>query len=513
MTTKIWSASSHRCLNTVAHAVKRPRPASHAKSPLSTPLSDEALVSGETIIQPYANPSIAILDLRDKGKGLVALSDIAMSSLLLISRPAVTITGPPGAHLETDDLAQAIMDSSKKRLALSFLFDGSTTRNNESMPSLTQMAHLDDSSEALATDLDVRALVRYNAFGEPYGDPAAWSTRGQGQDFCSFLGLWPAFALINHSCRPNASTMVLSSKEELMMLVRAGREIKAGEEISIAYSDVCKPLAERRSHLMAVYGFECRCGRCQREEEIALAEPEMIRHLLTAHEELIGPLTDATHEALTPVDDDEDLEEMDPNQYVTIERETVSKIKAIILSSHAAIWSLMGEDRDSYLSSWQYKAYELLSMICVGNEIQVPFHPSKENEKGPREGKGKVQESRTGLGGLRRRLALLSRSDDSAASRAVKAAYALHLDLLESIRARHHLLQSIAPGSYQEAALGARRMKLTRELYGLTSAEAQKAMEKCLGSTQARYGILQATMVAKLVSAHEDNDLELSDEI
>ena len=103
----------------------------------------------------------------------------------------------------------------------------------------------------------------------------------------------------------------------------------------------------------------------------------------------------------------------------------------------------------------------------------------------------------------------MSRTQGSAESRAVRQAYSHHLDLVEAIRARHQLLQAISPGSYQEAALSARLMQIAREIYGIKSEEAQKALEICHAATMARYGGVKAETLAKLVSAHEENELEL----
>jgi hypothetical protein len=509
---RVKLGSLRRLNNDVAaHALSPKRRAPHAKQkpvPQTSPAADEALLTS-SIIRPYASASITVRDQGDKGRGLVASADIPLGTLLLISRPAAVITGPPGAHLNSEDLVRAIAESPRRtKSALSLLFDGRTRHKAQTMPFLEQISQLDTNQEP-ATDLDLPALIRFNAYGEPYGDPSAWTLRGQGKEFSSFLGLWPAFALLNHSCKPSASTMVLKSKDELMMLVRASREIKQGEEISIAYGDVCKPLEERQSHLSFLYGFKCRCARCQREEEIAQSEPEVVRHLLMSREELTGPLAESTNEALMPVDEIEGVE-VDPDEsYLTIEEDTVSKLKNLTFRARVAIWlcSGLGKDDQSYLSSWVYKAYELLAMLCIGSEIQLPFFHPKEDAKGKEEGAG--PEPRSGLGGLRRRLALMSRTQESAESRAVRHAYCLHLDLMEAIRARHQLLHAVAPGSYQEAALSARLMQIAREIYGIKSEEAQKALEICIASTMARYGGVKAETVAKLVSAHEENELEL----
>lgn len=230
------SWSSQRCVSFAACAATKRRQSSHAKPishPAAAPLSDEALLLPKTTILPYASPLIGIHDLKEKGRGVIAESGVSAGTLLLIARPAAIITGPPGSDLDTDELSQAIKDSGERNSSLSLLFDGSKDMSQRAIPSLAQIAKLETPQHQLQQDLDVATLVRLNAYGEPYGDISGWSLRGQGSEFCSFLGLWPAFALLNHSCWPNASTMVLKSKDELLMLVRASREIEKGEEITM----------------------------------------------------------------------------------------------------------------------------------------------------------------------------------------------------------------------------------------------------------------------------------------
>lgn len=72
----------------------------------------------------------------------------------------------------------------------------------------------------------------------------------------SLTGIWPAMAMINHSCSPNACTIVLARSTEgvvglegqqqqhkrssgaraRVMVVRAARPLEAGEEVTISYA-------------------------------------------------------------------------------------------------------------------------------------------------------------------------------------------------------------------------------------------------------------------------------------
>ena len=79
-------------------------------------------------------------------------------------------------------------------------------------------------------------------------------------------GVYPAAALLNHSCAPNT---VLSfgfvadpALPPTTLLVRTLVPVRAGEELTHAYCDATKPVEERRAELRAVYSFLCSCPAC-----------------------------------------------------------------------------------------------------------------------------------------------------------------------------------------------------------------------------------------------------------
>jgi hypothetical protein len=75
-----------------------------------------------------------------------------------------------------------------------------------------------------------------------------------------FLGLWPEFALLNHSCAPNVSVTVVKGA----MLVHATDTLQPGDELATSYLGraVMSPLQQRRQLLQDGYGFTCACPRC-----------------------------------------------------------------------------------------------------------------------------------------------------------------------------------------------------------------------------------------------------------
>ncbi|CAE7362418.1 SMYD2 [Symbiodinium natans] len=77
-------------------------------------------------------------------------------------------------------------------------------------------------------------------------------------------GLWLLTSFINHSCCPNVQRVLLHDR----MVVRAARDLHAGEELVDSYVQVLQPLRRRRTELERSYRFCCNCHRCVLELEV-----------------------------------------------------------------------------------------------------------------------------------------------------------------------------------------------------------------------------------------------------
>ncbi|KAI8816967.1 uncharacterized protein EV422DRAFT_488141, partial [Fimicolochytrium jonesii] len=71
-------------------------------------------------------------------------------------------------------------------------------------------------------------------------------------------GTYPLGSLLNHSCNPNC-TVVFRGRTQV---IRAIRDIEAGEELTITYVDAMLKPDDRRIALMEKYRFTCVCDRC-----------------------------------------------------------------------------------------------------------------------------------------------------------------------------------------------------------------------------------------------------------
>jgi hypothetical protein len=84
-----------------------------------------------------------------------------------------------------------------------------------------------------------------------------------------FLGLWPEFSLLNHSCTPNVALTVIKGT----MLLHASDLLSEGQELSSSYLGraLMAPLQQRQQLLRDNYGFECGCSRCAGRWDCAAA--------------------------------------------------------------------------------------------------------------------------------------------------------------------------------------------------------------------------------------------------
>jgi len=82
-------------------------------------------------------------------------------------------------------------------------------------------------------------------------------------------GLWIMPSYINHSCWPNSVRSFLGD----LLIVRAARDIREGEEITINYLENESSVQERQKSFYSGWDFNCKCTLC----EIETAEQQGVR--------------------------------------------------------------------------------------------------------------------------------------------------------------------------------------------------------------------------------------------
>jgi hypothetical protein len=166
-------------------------------------------------------PYFEVIEVPGKGKGLVALVDIAKGTRILCEKPLLTARNNSPAMLH-QDLVPKI--------------------------------------KALSKDQQRQFLSLHNNFPGKYAFSGIVKTNalpcGCGSDIG---GIYPTICLINHSCMPNAHNNWNEEKEH--ETIHATRIIQAGEEITISYING-GPTTFRRADLESSFGFKCSCKTC-----------------------------------------------------------------------------------------------------------------------------------------------------------------------------------------------------------------------------------------------------------
>lgn len=162
-----------------------------------------------------------MVEIPDRGKGLVATAGIPRGTRILCEKPLFTVASM-APHLVIKTVAKELKglskDEQRQFLSLHNNFPGQHAFNG---------------------------IVRTNAL--PCGPESRVG------------GIYPKICLINHSCIPNAHNNW--NPEAQHETIHALRDILAGEEIMISY-DMSLPSTARWAKLKDSFGFQCRCELC-----------------------------------------------------------------------------------------------------------------------------------------------------------------------------------------------------------------------------------------------------------
>lgn len=341
----------------------------------------------------------------------------------------------------------------------------------------------------------VQQRADLNAWVEQYQDIAAASLRGEQPQ--ALLGVFPAMALINHACCPNASVLVLvpggnspssrngdsnssrsgnndsgssSSSTPLLevarvshgtaagpdpppalMLVRAAAAIPCGEEVLITYcgSAVGAPVGVRRQALQQGWGFRCECSRCLVDQDYE-QEP-LGQALLAGYQKLVSKLRPGLLAAL------------DTQDRAAVARH-VKQVANLMEELQARLREVPDELDKAVLSgSVLPLCLDMLILSITG------MHPT----------------------------AKLLRAMQPHQAR----------QLLEWQQQRLHLVAQIAPGSYAHAEQSAALLQHARLFMDAGEPELLAAQELCIQTHLLRYGAVAAADIQRLVASHVENKL------
>ncbi|KAG6358541.1 hypothetical protein INS49_012058 [Diaporthe citri] len=205
-----------------------------------------------------------------RGRGLVAIKNIKHGDLVMVEKAFCVRFGDElgkeysllinintdrveyGTHAEclykTIDKLRRNPDQASKFFDL---FDGDRFKGDK-VRNLDGVVVLDV--------FQVQAITELNGFGCPSIRSSIDEEEKRGGESS---GIWLRASYMNHSCLPNTKRAFIGD----MMIVRAVRDIKAGEEILTSYQPASTSFPKRKEKL-SLWGFQCDCPLCQLEKKL-----------------------------------------------------------------------------------------------------------------------------------------------------------------------------------------------------------------------------------------------------
>lgn len=203
----------------------------------------------------------------DHGRGLFATKDLAPGDVILVEK-AFYATFERNVPKEKS----VIVDVEKGRISLEKQAErihgtiDKILHNPKQASRYLDLYHGDKFQNKVVRFVDgmvtvdtfrVEAIDRLNGFDFP----GIKSTKDGSGEKTIASGIWLHVSHVNHSCVPNADRSFIGD----MMVVRATRGIKAGEEISLSYLILNHSYMERQQRLY-FYGIDCDCPLCDFEK-------------------------------------------------------------------------------------------------------------------------------------------------------------------------------------------------------------------------------------------------------
>lgn len=213
-----------------------------------------------TLLSPPP-PAYKLRDIPGKGKGLIAIRDIALGELVIVERPVL--------------LFPRLMDSAGT--VFEFRKYAERSMNHEDWIKFNDLANVQ--STYISKFSGIRNT---NAFGIDLQ---------KGME--GYSAVFLEQSRLNHSCGPNLRSTW--NPYLFTLSAQAARPIRAGQELTISYVDLFSPRSERQTILQNIYKFECKCPYCVEYSpisdcrRIALMPDIAFAHFNSIYNSLIDP--------------------------------------------------------------------------------------------------------------------------------------------------------------------------------------------------------------------------------
>ncbi|OIT33341.1 PREDICTED: uncharacterized protein LOC109206132 [Nicotiana attenuata] len=217
------------------------------------------------------------------GRGLFVTKNVDCGSLLLVTK-AVAIERaivPECIFQDSKEQAQLgmwksfiekIVESAKKCNRTRDLICKLSTGENEDdfeVPDIDLFRPEVEDSNFLDEKIDMKKLLNILDVNSLVEELISSKVEGKNSDVHG-IGLWLLASLINHSCDPNVRRSHVGDH----VMIHASRDIKAGEELTLAYFDVFSSYRSREEKAKN-WGFICKCKRCKVENGVCSKQEMM----------------------------------------------------------------------------------------------------------------------------------------------------------------------------------------------------------------------------------------------
>jgi hypothetical protein len=239
-------------------------------------MTDEVTKNGFSADRASFLSKTEVRQTQDRGRGLFANKEIRTGDLILCEK--AFMAAHPNDRTPKSTLpvwlnsVQKVIDNPSTCKDLLSLYAGQPHTSPVTAPIIDDVPVVDTFTVSKILDLNGFSYT-VGRESHTYGTSAMMTKESPKS-----TGLWTHIANANHACLPNAVRSFLGD----VIILRAARDIRAGEEITISYQKPAPLLADRQKALSDSWDFRCNCLLCTSEAALRDKMHTLAEHVETS---------------------------------------------------------------------------------------------------------------------------------------------------------------------------------------------------------------------------------------